>query len=214
MNDMRTELSFTYPNCFACVATARFGTRVRFVKRVIKKGMINEEVELFNEDKKKLGDTIRYLSSYPHTSGCHVLGRSRSGSIVRVGISAKEGRCPLSLVVKDFSMGANLGSVERVDFEGRIHWRIEAKGTHRIERLQQALQSKFEVQDFQAKRLSNTPSMTKSSFLLKEAFERGYFDVPKRLSIEELSHDLGIPLSTLDIDIRRALKVVLTESTC
>jgi len=211
---MRTELSFTYPNCFACVATARFGTRVKFVKRTAKKGMINEEVELFNEDRKKLGETIRYLSSYPHTSGCHVLGRSRSGSIVKVGISASEDRCPLSLVVKDFSMGAKLGSIERVDFKGRIHWRIEAKGTRRLERLQQALRTKFEVQDFQARRLSSTPSMTKSSFLLKEAFERGYFDVPKRVTIEELSRDLGIPMSTLDIDIRRALKAVLTESTC
>jgi len=211
---MRTELSFTYPNCFACAVTARFGTRVRFVKRAVKKGTIDEEVELFNEDQKKLAETIRYLSSYPHASGCHVLGRSRSGSIVRVGISAREDRCPLSLVVKNFSIGAKLGSFERVDFKGRIHWRIEAKGTRRLERLQRALRSRFEVQDFQAKRLSNAPSMTKSSFLLKEAFERGYFDVPKRVSIEELSHDLGIPMSTLDIDIRRALKVVLTESTC
>jgi len=211
---MRTELSFTYPNCFACVVTAKFGTRVRFVKRTIKKGFIDEEVELFNEDPKKLGETIRYLSSYPHASSCHVLGRSRSGSIVRVGISAREDTCPLSLVVKDFSIGAKLGSFERVDFEGKIHWRIDAKGTRRLERLQEALKSKFEVEDFQAKRLASPPSMTKSSFLLKEAFERGYFDVPKRVSIEELSQDLGIPMSTLDIDIRRALKVVLAESTC
>jgi DNA-directed RNA polymerase specialized sigma24 family protein len=38
--------------------------------------------------------------------------------------------------------------------------------------------------------------------------------VPKGTSIEELSRDLRIPLSTLDIDIRRALKNVLLESTC
>jgi len=211
---VRTELSFTYPNCFACVATSRFGTRVRFVKRVLKKGTIDEEVELFNEDRKKLGETIQYLLSYPHASGCRVLGRSKSGSIVRMGISARKDNCPLSLVVKDFGMGAKPGSFERVDFNGKIHWRIEAKGTRRLERLQRALRSKFEVEDFQVKRLSSPPSMTKSSFLLKEAFERGYFDVPKRVSIEELSHDLGIPMSTLDIDIRRALKAVLVESTC
>jgi predicted DNA binding protein len=83
-----------------------------------------------------------------------------------------------------------------------------------LQRLEKALKSKYQVQDFLAKRQASTTSMTKSNFLLKEAFERGYFDVPKGTSIEELSRDLNIPLSTLDIDIRRALKNVLLESTC
>ena len=211
---MRTEVSFTYPDCFACAISNSYGTRVRFVRRELKRGEVREEVELYNEDRGKLQRTIDYLESYPHVSECVVLSRSKTGNIAKLAISVKEGACPINLVVKEFSVGPRLTSFERVDFQGRIHWRIEAKSGRKMERLEQALKTRFEVQDFLARRLSSSVPMTKSNFLLKEAFERGYFDVPKGTSIEELSHLLRIPLSTLDIDIRRALKNVLAESTC
>ena len=211
---MRTEISFTYPNCFACAVSNIYGTRVRFAKREIKKGAVYEQVELYNEDKDKLDETIQFLESYPHVSKCDLLERSRSGNMAKLSISMREGDCPINLLVKDFSMGSRLPYFERVDFSGRIHWRLEAKGTRKLERLERALKTKFDVRDFLAKRQGGAASMTKSSFLLKEAFERGYFDVPKGTSIEELSRLLHMPLSTLDIDIRRALKNVLMESTC
>jgi len=211
---MRTEICFTYANCFACAVSNIYGTRIRFVKRDIKKGAVHEEVELYNEDRDKLEQTIEYLSSYPHASECNLLKRSKSRNIARVAISIREGVCPINLLIKEFSIGYKLPSFERVDFNGKIHWRLEAKSNRKLVRLERALKTRFDVKDFLAKRHTSTTSMTKSNFLLKEAFERGYFDVPKVTSIEELSHQLGIPLSTLDIDIRRALKSVLVETTC
>jgi len=47
--------------------------------------------------------------------------------------------------------------------------------------------------------------------VLKRALEEGYFDVPKKISARELSKKLGIPLSTFDTQLRRALKRVLSE---
>jgi len=211
---MKTEVSFTYPDCFACAVSKTFGTRVRFVRRDIKRGEVHEEVEIYNEEKEKLEQTIEYLSSYPHVTECRLAEKSRSGNIARLAISMKEGTCPIDLLLKDFSMSSRRPFFERVDYNGRIHWRLEAKGNRKLQRLEKALKTKYQVQDFLAKRQASTTSMTKSNFLLKEAFERGYFDVPKGTSIEELSRDLNIPLSTLDIDIRRALKNVLLESTC
>ena len=211
---MRTEVSFTYPNCFACAISNIYGTKVRFIKREIRKGAVHEEVELYNEDQDKLEEAIEYLSTYQHVSECRVLERSKSGNIAKLAISMKEGGCPINLLVREFSMGSRLPYFERVDFGGRIHWRLEAKGTRKLERLEKALKSEYDVQDFAARRQASTTSMTKSNFLLKEAFERGYFDVPKGTSIEELSRLLHMPISTLDIDIRRALKNVLVESTC
>jgi len=211
---MKAEVSFTYPNCFACAVSRVYGTRVRFVKRDIKKGVTLEEVEIYNQDREKLERTIEYLSSHPHVAQCILAERSKSGNMARLAISMKEGACPIDLLLKDFSMSCKRPFFERVDYTGKIHWRLEAKGKRKLERLERALKTKYQVQDFLAKRQASTASMTKSSFLLKEAFERGYFDVPKETSIEELSHELGIPLSTLDIDIRRALKNILLESTC
>ena len=213
-NGLRTEISFTYPNCFACAVNNLYGTKVRFVRRDIKKGLVCDMVELYNEERNKLDEAIKFLASYSHISECDVLERSKSGNMAKVAISVKENGCPINLVIKEFSIASRLPSFERVDFNGKIHWRLEAKGGRKLARLERALKTKFGVRDFLAKRLGNRVSMSKSNFLLKEAFERGYFDVPKGTSIEELSHQLGVPLSTLDVDIRRALKNVLAESTC
>ena len=211
---MKTEISFTYPQCFACAVYKEFGTKIRFLNRSVKQDVLYEEVELYNEDEAVLEKVVCYLQSYPHIMGCRVLGHSHDGTIARVGISMKGAKCPLNLLIRGFDVGGRLGSVERVDFNGKIHWNLEAKGTRRLEKLQEELQDEFDVRDFMARRLSVKSAMTKSNFLLKEAFERGYFDVPKRISIEELSQELKVPLSTLNIDIRRALRNALVDATC
>ena len=211
---MRTEVAFTYADCFACAITKAYGTRVRFAKRAVKGGAVEEEVELYNADRDKLDRTLEYLSTYPHLSKFTVLERSRSGEMAKVVISTREGECPISLVVRGYSVGSKLPSMERVDFDGRIHWRLETKGSRKLERLERSLEAQFGVKDFSAKRRAERPSLSKSRFLLKEAYERGYFEVPKGLSMEELSQKLCVPMSTLDIDIRRALRNLLSESTC
>ena len=49
----------------------------------------------------------------------------------------------------------------------------------------------------------------KSLFVVKEAYDLGFFDVPKRINLLELSAILNIPPTTLDLIIRKSLKYFL-----
>lgn len=102
--------------------------------------------------------------------------------------------------------------MERLDYLGNIHWAFDVKDGKKLEKLRRAMEKRFMIQEILVKRKFERP-MSRSVFLLKEAFERGYFDVPKRVSIGGLSKELKIPLSTLNVDIRRALRNVLSDAT-
>ena len=47
--------------------------------------------------------------------------------------------------------------------------------------------------------------------ILSTAISLGYFDIPKRITLDELSEILGIPKSTLNVKLRGSLEKVLTR---
>lgn len=210
---MRTTISFTYAKCWACILSKNFGTRIRFLSQRATDGVIHEVVELWNKDKGLIDKALRYLIDYPHISTCKVLSRSHDGCIARVGITTEQGACPLYPAIEAFAANGESPAVERVDFCGKIHWDLNVKTRKKLKRLEDLLERRFMIEHILVKREKGQVSMSKSMFLLKEAFERGYFDVPKRISIEDLSRELKIPQSTLSIDMRRALKNVLRDGT-
>ncbi len=189
----------------------QYGTRIRILSRGEKDGITQEEVELWAKGRQSIDEALKHLASYPHIAGHELVSRSSDGSIARVVIGINGGGCPLSAAVGGFQTSAGESAVERIDYCGRIHWDLSLKGFKSLTKLRDTLERKFAIQDVEIKRSSGKKPMVKSMFLLKEAFERGYFDVPKKISIEELSAELGVPLSTLNVNIRRALRNALRE---
>ncbi len=52
---------------------------------------------------------------------------------------------------------------------------------------------------------------SKSFYILKIAYERGYFDVRRKITLRRLSKELNIPVSTLDTILRRSIKKIMDE---
>ncbi len=62
------------------------------------------------------------------------------------------------------------------------------------------------------KELADTDLLTtRQEQVLSYAYERGYFDFPKKIGLEELAADTGIRASTLDEILRRGQRKVLGE---
>ena len=47
--------------------------------------------------------------------------------------------------------------------------------------------------------------------LLQEAYRLGFFDVPKRITLDELAMNNGISKSTMNLILRRAQRKILAE---
>ena len=210
---LHTTISFSYDKCWACAVNGSLGVRVRLLSQEAKDGAIAEDVELWNDDSGAVDKAIDYLASYPHISRFRLLKRSEDGCVASARITTNPNSCPLYSALGELGQNVIKQGLERVDYCGNIEWDLELKGAKKAEQMRTLLEKRFGIADVKFKKRSVARPMSKSTFLLKEAFERGYFDVPKKISIEELSNQLSVPLSTLNVNIRRALKNVLREGT-
>jgi predicted DNA binding protein len=96
--------------------------------------------------------------------------------------------------------------------EGRAQWTV-LRSDRTVQALVKTLETKktsFEVKMKQ--KLEDTDLLTtRQEQILSIAFERGYFDFPKKQGLEQLAADTGIRASTLAEIIRRGQKKILGE---
>jgi Predicted DNA binding protein len=83
---------------------------------------------------------------------------------------------------------------------------------NKIRHIDDTLRDIYDVKDSNIGTFNGRHINIKSEYILKEAFERGYFDVPKKIGLKELSSKLDIPPTTLNLLLRRELRQVIQKT--
>ncbi|MDG6991466.1 MAG: helix-turn-helix domain-containing protein [Nitrososphaerota archaeon] len=208
---MKASYTFTYPGCWACHLAKHMGMRIRFLSWKVEGGEGEEVADMWSGTSGAMDAALRYLSRYPHIAGWKLL--DRDGRSARVSIRFRPKECPLYSLMESSCAENASPLVERVDYSGRIRWELRVKGVKKALKVAELLFRKFSIKDVKmsfgvGRRLGN-----RSLYLMKEAYERGYFDVPRKVSMKELSRQLNVPASTLNVAVRRALRSAIADAT-
>ncbi|MEM3186643.1 MAG: helix-turn-helix domain-containing protein [Conexivisphaerales archaeon] len=164
-----------------------------------------EEVQISANSIKDLDDAIAQLSGYSEIKLERVVKLDKPPLILaRIAIDPSFA-CPMpSLVELAVSKKAHL--TDEVIKNGQLQVGLELESTKDIPITEGIVRSQFSASKVGiVQRRGRRPS-PKSHHILNVAFQRGYFDVPKKVSINQLAKELNMPVSTIDIDIRRALR--------
>lgn len=150
-------------------------------------------------------DVVRAMRKDGDLTGLEIV-RSKNGHVYG---SAASSRCT---ICKEVAKSKCFLSSVSVVSEDQASWTILGS-TESFRGLVRALdRRKIPYQVKLQKQLEDTDLLTtRQEQILSIAFERGYFDFPKKLGLKELAAETGIRTSTLAEILRRGQKKVLGE---
>lgn len=187
------------------------GVYVRYISWEIRSQTIIEVGELYAKSDVTLKKALGWLGTYPLANLIQVWSESGNRSAV-VKLAIPSSNCPLYRVFSSYSSRNSVPIEEKVDSEGKVHWIMELSSIRRAERVLERIKNETGVRGVRMQVSKGRPLSRANVFLLKFALEHGYFDIPRRVSARELSQKTGLPLSTLDTALRRAVRHVLSEA--
>ncbi len=206
---MQILYSFKYENCFASKLINDFNVRIKIVKQEFRDKYIYETLSIYSESDELLKKTVEYLSNYKHSEGMDIV--EKGSNFITVNVVTKS--CPLVEVMKKKLMNpTNKIKLERIDYSGNIFWQLNVSNYNKIRHIDDTLKEIYDIKDSNIKTFNGRRINIKSEYILKEAFERGYFDVPKKIGLKGLSETLDIPPTTLDLLLRRQLRQVIQQT--
>jgi predicted DNA binding protein len=152
-----------------------------------------------------MDDVVRAMRKDKDLTGLEVI-RSKNGHVYG---SAASSRCT---VCKEVARSKCFLSSVSIVSRNRAHWTILGNDDS-FKALVKTLERKkipYEVR--MQKRLEDTDLLTtRQEQILSIAFERGYFDFPKKVGLKGLASETGIKASTLAEILRRGQRKVLGE---
>lgn len=116
--------------------------------------------------------------------------------------------CKLSKMISDSGCFLTSGAYAS---DGRICWNVMGSSTTHL----QNLFNRLIEEGYDVKKVSTSSSnystllSPKQEEALRKAMEMGYYDIPKKITTEELSKALGCAKSTLNITLRNAEKKLI-----
>jgi len=205
---MEILYSFKYEKCFASKLINDFNVRIKIINQEFRDDLIHEVLSIYSESEGCINKTVEYLENYSHSENIKIIERGENF----VTLSANIINCPLVEIMKRKMMNAT-GKIklERIDYSGNMFWQLNVSNYNKIQHIDDTLKEVYDIKDSNIKTLNGRHISIKSEYILKEAFERGYFDVPKKIGLSELSSMLNIPPTTLDLLLRRELRQVIQK---
>jgi predicted DNA binding protein len=152
-----------------------------------------------------MDEVVRVMRRDGDLTGLEIL-RSKNGHVYG---SAASSRCT---ICKEVAKSKCFLSSVSVVSENQAHWTILGNDSS-FKGLVRALDSeKIPYKVKLQKRLEDTDLLTtRQEQILTIAFEKGYFDFPKKMGLKELAAETGVKTSTLTEILRRGQKKVLGE---
>jgi predicted DNA binding protein len=206
---MQILYSFKYENCFASKLISDFKIRIKIVEQEFRDKYIYETLSIYSESEDILKKTVDYLEEYNHSEDITIL--EQGANFVTLNVVTKS--CPLVEIMKKKLMNSeNKIRLERIDYSGNLFWQLNVGNYNKIRHIDDTLKEIYDIKDSNIKTFNGRRINIKSEYILKEAFERGYFDVPKKIGLKELSSVLDIPPTTLDLLLRRQLRQFIQQT--
>ena len=183
---------------------SEFGINSRVIKKEIKDGVVYEIAEIYykNNDLGKILSSIKASSEVLNVDTLY-----SNDNIMIIKLATEE--CPILGIIKKYTGegDASFTKEEKIE-KGENIWYMSMTSMELVrelsERLKNATGNDVLINIYKKSKVDK-----KSLFIVKEAYDLGFFDVPKRINLMELSATLNIPPTTLDLIIRKSLKYFL-----
>ncbi|KQB36539.1 MULTISPECIES: helix-turn-helix domain-containing protein [Acidiplasma] len=201
---------FKYDRCFASNLIQNYHIKMRLISRSWDTDQLMETVSIYSESPEIINKTADFLKNYNDFEHIDILDRTKNTVTFRVTVTTS---CPIIDVLKS-SLVKNKKNplIERIDYKGNTHWKVEVDNCAKVDKIAEILREKYKIEDVDVKIHRGRKSDTKSLYVLKQAYEMGYFDVPKRIGLDKLSEELHIPQTTLNLMLRRSLRQLINEN--
>jgi predicted DNA binding protein len=201
---MDVKFKIKNESCSLSGLYSEFGVNSRVIKKEIRNGLVYEIAEIYykNEDLEKILISLKESGEVVNVETLF-----SNGNILIIKLTT-EG-CPILGIMKKYTgdRDSNYTKEERIE-EGDNIWYLSMNSMDIVkelsERLKEVTGNEVYVNIYRKSKVD-----MKSLFIVKEAYDLGFFDVPKRINLLELSATLNIPPTTLDLIIRKSLKYFL-----
>jgi len=183
---------------------SEFNINSRVIKKEMHEGLLYEIAEIYYHNG-NLDKILVSLKSSQGVTGVETL--FDNGNILIIKLTTNE--CPVLGILKNYSeSGKSVYKQEEKIEDGNNIWNMHIASMELVRELSEKLKEKTGSDVFV--NIYKKSSVDKQSlFVVKEAYDLGFFDVPKRINLLELSAILNIPPTTLDLIIRKSLKYFL-----
>jgi predicted DNA binding protein len=183
---------------------SEYNINSRVIKKEIHEGLLYEIAEIYYHNG-NLDKILISLKSSQGVKGVETL--FDNGNILIIKLTTAE--CPVLGILKNYSeSGKSVYKQEEKIEEGNNIWNMHIASMELVRELSEKLKEKTGSDVF-VNIYKKSSVDKKSLFVVKEAYDLGFFDVPKRINLLELSAILNIPPTTLDLIIRKSLKYFL-----
>ncbi len=179
-------------------------SNLKILKKELKDNVMYEIIEI---NYNNYDNIIKILKESSNVIGIDIIYKNENMVIIRSSLKV----CSIISIMKKHSYN-NCDSENNETIEdGHNVWKISLENMEDIKMLGESLKKETKNNvSIKIDRGNNIKS--ESFFILKEAFDLGYFDVPKKINLIELSKVLNITPTKLNITIRNLLNHFLEES--
>ncbi len=198
---MKVRYIMEYNDCYLKGLSDISGLKI--LKKELNGNTMSEIIEISHNN--NFDDIIKTLKNSKEVLDLNVIYTDEKIIIIMLRIIM----CNLIPLIKKYSNNHDFESDETIN--GNLHiWGISLKNINDIKILGELLKNKAKILSTKIDR--NNITKLKYSSILNEAFDLGYFDVPKRINLIELSKALNIKPTRLNMVIRKSLNYFLDES--
>ncbi len=200
---MKVKYTLNYSKCY--LGKIPYDFNLKILKRELNDNKMYEIIEInYNNN---YDDIIKTLKESDSIIGIDILYKNEKIIIIRSTLKV----CNLISAMKKYSNGnRDFENNETIDDKHNV-WKISLENMDDIKMLGESLK-KETGNNVSIKIEHGNAVKSESLFILKEAFDLGYFDVPKKINLIELSKTLNITPTKLNITIRTLLNHFLEES--
>ncbi len=205
-DEKQMDVKFKLKNqsCSLSGLYSEFGVNSRVLKKEMKDGIVYEIAEIYYE-KNDLEKILASIKSSGEVINVDTL--FSNDNILIIKLTTDE--CPILGIIKQYSGEgkASFTKEEKIE-KGENIWYMSMTSIELVRELSKRLKDAT-GNDVLINIYKKSKVDKKSLFIVKEAYDLGFFDVPKRINLIELSVTLNIPPTTLDLIIRKSLKYFL-----
>lgn len=201
---MNVKVKMKNEGCSLSGLYSEYNINSRVIKKEMHEGLLYEIAEIYYHNG-NLDKILISLKSSQGVKGVETL--FDNGNILIIKLTTAE--CPVLGILKNYSeSGKSVYKQEEKIEEGNNIWNMHIASMELVRELSEKLKEKTGSDVF-VNIYKKSSVDKKSLFVVKEAYDLGFFDVPKRINLLELSAILNIPPTTLDLIIRKSLKYFL-----
>jgi len=201
---MDVKFKIKNEGCSLSSLYSEFNVNSRVIKKELYDNVLHEVAEIYYQG----ADLDKILASLKSSQGLIGFETLYSNDKILI-VKLLTHECPVLGIMKKYADANKPIYKEEEEIKGENNtWHMSLASVDIVKELSEKLRN-VTGQDVIVNIYKKSKVDRKSLFVIKEAYDLGFFDVPKRINLLELSATLNIPPTTLDLIIRRSLKYFL-----